>query len=411
MARRRFQKGSVFLNKTKTQWLGMYAEYVLDSNGVERRIRKQVVLCPAKLGETVTRKREAQRLLQPYVDRVNSSLALPLRERKNATFEAFAQIWQRDYLSLSKPSTQSGMQSHLTRLKTAFGKKDMRQIDAGDIQRLVSAMTEQKLSPKTIRNLWGTINLIWNAALAQKYVDALLPKPKLPRRPKTKPKHFTLTDVANIIAASQGEARFFYWLAAETGLRSGELAGLKLTDISGERLTVNRSVWNGKEQSPKTDNAVRTLALSPQLVTLLWEQISRQKLKGHEFLFSASTGSPWDMNLVRQRKFRPFLRALGIRDAGFHAFRHFNVSLLDTLRVPLKLIQERAGHALTGSFTLDVYGGKPDWDGNVEAARMAGAAIEQAVATVEQKADYSVSLTAIKEERLPTLKSEALMNQ
>jgi len=110
-------------------------------------------------------------------------------------------------------------------------------------------------------------------------------------------------------------------------------------------------------------------------------------------------------------KLRPFLRALGIRDAGFHAFRHFNVSLLDTLRVPLKLIQERAGHALTGSFTLDVYGGKPDWDGNVEAARMAGAAIEQAVATVEQKADYSVSLTAIKEERLPTLKSEALMNQ
>jgi integrase len=353
VARRRFQKGSVFLNKTKTQWLGMYAEYVLDSNGVERRSRKQVILCPAKLGETVTRKREAQHLLQPYVDRVNSSLALPLRERKNATFEAFAQIWEGDYLSLSKPSTQSGIQSHLNRLKAAFGKKDMRQIDAGDIQRLVSAMTEQKLSPKTIRNLWGTINLIWNAALAQKYVDALLPKPKLPRKPKIKPRHFTLADVANIIAASQGEARAFYWLAAETGLRSGELAGLKLTDISGERLTVNRSVWHGKEQSPKTDNAVRTLALSPQLVTLLWEQISRQKLKGREFLFSASTGSPWDMNLVRQRKFRPFLRALGIRDAGFHAFRHFNVL----------------------------------------------------------KPDYSVSLTAIKEERLPMAKSEALMNQ
>ena len=78
----------------------------------------------------------------------------------------------------------------------------------------------------------------------------------------------------------------FYWLAAETGLRSGELAGLKLSDIDGERLTVNRSVWLGKEQAPKTNNAIRSLALSPHLISLLWEQIARQRAKGHEYLFS-----------------------------------------------------------------------------------------------------------------------------
>lgn len=80
-------------------------------------------------------------------------------------------------------------------------------------------------------------------------------------------------------------------------MRAGEPAGLKLTGIDGEQLTVSQSVWHGKEQAPKTDNAVRTLALSPQLVTLLWEQIARQKAKGHEFLFSVLTGSPWDMNV------------------------------------------------------------------------------------------------------------------
>jgi len=41
--------------------------------------------------------------------------------------------------------------------------------------------------------------------------------------------------------------------------------------------------------------------------------------------------------------------------------------------------QDRAGHAFTGNFTLDVYGGKPAWAGNVEAARKAGLEIEQAV--------------------------------
>ena len=147
----------------------MYAEYVLDSYGVEVRKRNQVVLCPVKMGDKIMHKRDAQRLLQPHFDRVNCSLATPTRERKSATFEGFAVMWERDYLSLSKPSTQSSTRSYLKRLKAAFGKKDMRQIGAGDIQRLISASISE-LDPKTIRNMWGTVSLIWDVALAQKYV-------------------------------------------------------------------------------------------------------------------------------------------------------------------------------------------------------------------------------------------------
>jgi integrase len=395
VSRRRFQKGSVFQNKTKTMWLGSHCEYVLDKHGVEKRIRKQINLCPVKDGGRVIGKREAQRLLQPHLDRVNSAIASPATERKSATFEGFAAIWERDYLALSKPSTISACKSHLKLLKAQFGKQDMRSIDAGNIQRLITSLLNpngpsvKPWKPKTVRNLWGTISLIWKAALAQKYVDAELPKPKLPKKPKVKPRFFKLSDVANIIAMSQGEHRVFYWLAAETGLRAGELAGLKLTDIDGEKLTVNQSVWNGDEQSPKTDNALRTLGMSPQLITLLWEQIARQKAKGHEYLFSSSTGTPWDMNVYRKRKMRPMLTSLGIPHSGFHAFRHFNVSLLDSLRVPLKTIQERIGHAFTGSFTLDVYGGEPEWKPNLDAARLAGAEIEKAVAVAKTRSEQA----------------------
>jgi integrase len=381
--RRRFQHGSVRLNKSKTNWLGEYAEYVLDTHGAEKRKRRQIVLSPVKIEDKTIGKREAQRLLQPYVDRVNVALAMPVRERKSATFEAFAEIWERDYLALSKLSTQSGTRSTLKRLKATFGRKDMRSIDAGDIQRFIAASMAEGLDPKTIRNHWGTVSLIWNAALAQKYVDALLPKPKLPRRPKKKARFFTLKDVARIIVASKDEHRVFYWLAAETGLRGGELAGLKLTDIDGERLTINRSVWHCKEQTPKTNNALRSLALSPQLISLLWEQIARQKKQGHEYLFSASTGNPLDMNVYRSRKMTTLLTSLEIPQAGFHAFRHFNVAMLDALRVPLKTIQERIGHAVTGSFTLDVYGGQPEWGRNLEAARLVGAELERAVNEAE----------------------------
>src|ERR1700745_1567823 len=89
--------------------------------------------------------------------------------------------------------------------------------------RFVAASVAEGLEPKTVRNLWGVVSLVWNAALAQKYVDAMLPKPKLPRRTKKRARFYTLSDVAKMIAASRGEQRVFYWLAAETGLRAGEL--------------------------------------------------------------------------------------------------------------------------------------------------------------------------------------------
>jgi hypothetical protein len=78
---------------------------------------------------------------------------------------------------------------------------------------------------------------------------------------------------------------------------------------------------------------------------------------------------------------------------------------LDALRVPLKTIQERLGHALTGSFTLDVYGGQPEWGRNLEAAQFVGAAIETAVAKRQEelnaeKAESFVSLNAVNENGL-----------
>ena len=383
------------MNASKTMWLGAYSQYVLSSHGVEERVRKQITLSPTKKGDIKVSKREAQRLLQPFLDEANDSIAAPAQERKAVTFSAFSEVWERDYLSLQKPATQSASRSYLKRLRAAFGKRDMRSIDAGDVQRLIARSMADGLSPKTIRSLWNAVSQIWQAALAQTYVDAVLPKPKLPRNVKKKVRFFTLKDVARIIEASEGEHRVFYWLLAETGIRAGELAGLRLEDITGELLTVNQSVWHGMVQTPKTNNSIRSLGLSSQLVSLLWEQITRQHSKGHSYLFSSENGTPWDMNVYRRRKMTKLLTSLGIAQAGFHAFRHFNVSLMDALHVPLKTIQERIGHALTGSFTLDVYGGKPEFERNIEAGKRAGAEIQTAIESLSQS--VNCCLTAGKE--------------
>jgi hypothetical protein len=107
------------------------------------------------------------------------------------------------------------------------------------------------------------------------------------------------------------------------------------------------------------------------------------------------------MDVERRRRLELTLKALKIPQAGYHAFRHFNVSMQDSLRVPLKTIQERIGHALTGSFTLDVYGHTLDWKANEEAAQKLGDELAKAVADAEKDSDNSDCLTAIKTKMLP----------
>jgi len=68
-------------------------------------------------------------------------------------FDAFVPIWEWDYLSLSKPSTQATM-----------------------LQQLVAKMGTEGFESKTTRNLWSTLRLVLEAALAQGYTDRVLPK-------------------------------------------------------------------------------------------------------------------------------------------------------------------------------------------------------------------------------------------
>ncbi len=93
------------------------------------------------------------------------------------------------------------------------------------------------------------------------------------------------------------------------------------------------------------------------------------------------------MNVERSRRLAPVLETLELAKAGYHAFRHFNVSMMDALSVPLKTIQERIGHALTGSFTLDVYGQTLDWKVNEHTAKGLGNEIAKAVTAVESNLD------------------------
>jgi hypothetical protein len=150
-------------------------------------------------------------------------------------------------------------------------------------------------------------------------------------------------------------------LVLETGIRAGELAGLRTENIQTDRIQIRQTKWNGRLSTPKSPAAVRDIAISPRLSAALQRHF---KDVPSQYVLSLSIDT--------------FRKRAGTK---LHVLRHFNASLMDTLNIPLKVRQVRLGHASAGSITLDTYT-HSTWADNVKAANAIGDAIEKAAGIV-----------------------------
>lgn len=337
MARRRYQGGCVY--RRGGQWIGRWREDVINEKGeLERPLRYETW----QVSEYPT-KRLVQRELQRKLAEVN---ARSYRAKPQTHFEVFAEKWKASVLPNLKPSTQSAIKSQLRKwLVPSFGHLPLTHLTGEVLQRFVSTAAT---SPKTVRNLVSTLRIMWNTARAWKLVEGNpFEDLRLPVRQKPQPRFFTADEMRRIIEAAPEPYKTFFWLAAETGMRAGELCGLTWEDINENEccVRVRQAVWRGRCQTPKTGTAVRTFAISARLHEHLRGIFCATTRPDVRFLFHTSTGSALDGNLIVKRKLRPILEAIGIERCGLHAFRHGNATLLDQANVPMKVRQARLGHA------------------------------------------------------------------
>jgi integrase len=153
--------------------------------------------------------------------------------------------------------------------------------------------------------------MMWSSAKAWGYVShdpfEGLVLPKVTRQARF---FFTLDEIQQIIAAVNGPLRTFYWLAAETGMRAGELCGLRIEDVNLVQcfVTVEQSVWRGKIQTPKTANSIRQFAISQKLASHLRAYLSTWRPNLLNLVFATKNGTPWDQNLVVKTEVAPAAR-------------------------------------------------------------------------------------------------------
>ena len=175
-----------------------------------------------------------------------------------------------------------------------------------------------------------------------------------------------------LITAKASNNRFFalYHLAIATGMRQGELLGLKWSDLDLEQgmLQVQRQLTKKKGggfelTTPKTKAGIRRIDLGENTLRILQEHRQQQfvqmrmageKWQENDLIFPTDIGTTSDRDNLR-KDFNRLLKNAGLPAIRFHDLRHsYAVAALQS-GIDIKTVQENLGHH-SASFTLDVYG-------------------------------------------------------
>ena len=229
----------------------------------------------------------------------------------------------------------------------------------GRVDRLESRHQAKGLSPKTVRNIHQIISSAMSLAKEQKLIVANPAEGcALPRLEHREMKTLPVEQLQSFLREAKESGVYeLYYLELATGLRRGELLGLKWEDIDLERgdLRVRRQIAriNGEvvEAPLKTKNAYRTLPLAEDTVSILLEQ--KEKVGGSPWVFPSPTGGPISPDSVLHMLHRVLKRA-GLPRIRFHDLRHTFATLALQNGVDVKTVSGMRGH-FSAEFTLDTY--------------------------------------------------------
>jgi integrase len=206
-------------------------------------------------------------------------------------------------------------------LVEGVGDKELHNLTRADVRKWIA---ESPLSKKRLDNILIPLR----GALAQAVDDGILTKNPLHGfrfkridNVKRDIDPFTPDEVEALGQASNG-GLWTFW--AWTGLRSGEVIGLRWDDVDLEagRLTVRRAVRLGREKKPKTDAERRTLALLGPAILELQSLDDRHRGHDGDVFRNPNTGRGWHEAKALNRAFRKACSEAGVRYRYVYQLRH-----------------------------------------------------------------------------------------
>jgi integrase len=250
-----------------------------------------------------------------------------------------------------KAATQKAYRSHIDHwIVPLLGKRDLAEVENGVVKNFLTCLCSRK--PATINAIFMTLKMViasavdengnqlyprtWNAD----FIDLPVVVPSEQDAPTVTPDAIQVA-----ISRAQGADKALYALLAGSGLRIGEALSLKVgipddsASIwypSANLIVVRTTLSGGKIQnSTKTLAGQRQIDLHPDLNEYIREKASVQKAG---LIFPSQTGGLACIKTCYQR-----LAKAGITE-GFHAFRRFRITHLESVGVPRGLAMFWTGH-------------------------------------------------------------------
>jgi integrase len=306
----------------------------------------------------------------------------PTNPAPQRPFREVVQTWEQTcWTGLSPTTTARYGQVVRTYLKPEFGSTNITDITRERVRLYFAKLTTDGKAPGTVRKVHTVLSAIMSEAVE---LDIIPANPctrmrGLPPNRHQEPTFLNASEVRTLADAMPTDAtRLLVYMAAYTGLRAGELAGLRRQDVDLLRGVVQvRQALKQLDPTvfgPPKNGKTRTVTLPRFLRTLLNDHLAggpRRNATAESLVFTSPEGGVLRHGLFMRRIWYPTLKGdernsdpkkrrkpalpKHLHGLRFHDLRHTAASMLIAQGAHPKVIQERLGHASITT-TIDRYG-------------------------------------------------------
>ena len=298
-----------------------------------------------------------------------------LTEECRMTLGEWMDKWMDEYMIFTiKENTIKGYRSQIDhQIKPFIGHKQLASLTTADIQKFYNKIKKEGrvhphpihghvLSDSMVRKIHMMLHEAMEVAVRERYiVRNPTDNTTIPKKTTTEKQVLDDSQLNRFLEAIQGEPYWhdFFYVEVMTGLRRGEICGIKWSDIDFNEgtLCIKRSV-STKEGGgvsigeTKTDAGVRTIIMPPSVATLLWKKRSDAI---NEWVFPHYTNPSDPLHpSSAYKKLKTILKRLELPLLRFHDLRHTFATQATDGGVDPKTLAGILGHT-DASFTLDTY--------------------------------------------------------
>lgn len=353
-SRRNFGTGS--LRQVSGSWVATW--YAIDGKRIKRRIGR--VRTPGERdGVTKIEAEKAfARMRQDESILASSTTRVTMQE---AGEELSRVLEMRGRKKSHRLTVQADLRNHIVPF---FEGKTLAKVTPEDIERYI-ALKRKTLSIKTISNHLKTMHSVFEVGMRRRWCVGnpvkLAERPVI-RKSETGIQFLDQDSLDQLIAGRYPDDVFgqiepiIYLTAAMTGLRQGELLGLRWRDVDLEarRVRVVSPFVRGEFGTPKSETSGRSVPLAQRVATelaLLRERSAYASDSDLVFCHPES-GNPLDRSKLT-RRFKQATRRAQVQEITFHELRHTFGTRMAGAGVPLRTLQHWMGHA--DSKTTQIY--------------------------------------------------------